>query len=289
MWNQDRLVFLLAFIVILGATLWKPGFPLTVTPMVKTVYNAIESVEEDGVFVLALSSPFHYKYDATVGDIAVLKHMTQLVRSKGCKIVIIAMSVDQAIINREIINNYLIPPGFLDGLVYGEDYIDIGFMPGEEVAAGAIATDLRSYKDTDWEGIPLSEFPMMDDINDIDDYSVLYFSLTSSIDRYPRQWGEAAFERGIPILGMTLSASYTFAMPWIEQGYVTGLLNSGRGAAEYEQYASLIQNDNRFMGTASTLMDVYSIIHLFAVGLILVGFADSAINLAKGPTEVETN
>jgi hypothetical protein len=179
--------------------------------------------------------------------------------------------------------------GFLEGLTYGEDYIDLGFIPGEEIACGAIVSDLHAVAATDYSGTSLDEFPMMDNIHNIDDYALMYFSLTTDIDRIPRQWGAVAKERGIPILGTTLSASYTFGMPWIEQGLVTGLLNSGRGAAEYEQLASNLKNNQNFMGTASVLMDVYSAIHIFAVLLILYGFVDSAFSVLRGPTEVENN
>jgi hypothetical protein len=282
------LVFLLAFLTIAGASIAKPGLPLPITPMIKTIYHTLDDVPEDTVFLCALSAPFHYMYDATVGDIAILKHMTNLVRDRGCKIVMIAMSADQRIINLEIIDKHLKPGGWLDGLVYGEDYIDLGFVPGEEIAVGAFVTDLHAVAGTDRDGIPLENFPMMENIRNIDDYGFLYFSITSIIDRFPRQWGEPARERGIPIVGMTLSASYTFGMPWIEQGYITGLMNSGRGAAEYEQYAAQMQDDKKFMGTASTLMDVYSMIHMFGVLVIVVGFIYSAYSLTKRPEEVIT-
>jgi hypothetical protein len=282
------LVFAVAFLVIAGASLAKPGLPLVITPMVKTIYHTVDDVPEGTVFICALSAPFHYMYDCTVGDIAIIKHMTNLARERGCKIVLIAMSADQRIINLEILDKHLGPQGYLEGLTYGEDYIDLGFVPGEEIAVGAMVTDLHAIAPTDKDGVPIENFPMMENIRNMDDYGCMYFSITSIIDRFPRQWGEPAVERGIPIIGTTLSASYTFGMPWIEQGYIVGLLNSGRGAAEYEQYASEMQNDRGFMGTASTLMDVYSMIHMFAVLLIVVGFIYSVYALTKRPEEVIT-
>jgi hypothetical protein len=286
-WNQDRLVFAMAMMVIMGASIFKPGLPLVITPMVKTIYHTLDEVPEDTVFILALSAPFHYMYDCTVGDIAIIKHMTNLCRDRGCKIVMTAMGPDQRIINLEILDT-LEKTGYLEGLTYGEDYIDLGFIPGQEIAVGAMVEDLHAIAPTDKDGIPIENFPMMENIRDMDDYGLMYFSITSIIDRFPRQWGEPALARGIPIIGTTLSASYTFGMPWIEQGYIIGLLNSGRGAAEYEQYASLQQNDKGFMGTASTLMDVYSSIHLFAVLVIISGFIFSVYSLTKRPEEVIT-
>jgi hypothetical protein len=151
---------------------------------------------------------------------------------------------------------------------------------------GIIPTDAKG---TTLTSLPLIQTLMADDgLVNVKDYDYMYFCITTIIDIYARQWGSATAEeratgRYCPIVGVTLSGSIPFSLPWVEAGVVNALINSQRGGAEYEQWASQ-QGYSGMLGMATMFMDAQSSVHLYAVVLILLGAVVSLVTRAR-PTE----
>jgi hypothetical protein len=74
---------------------------------------------------------------------------------------------------------------------YGEDWVMMPFLAGEESAMAASAEDLFSAFSTDAYDTPLSAIPVMSDIKGMDDadLAICQYGIFTFGDQFARQWG----------------------------------------------------------------------------------------------------
>ena len=60
------------------------------------------------------------------------------------------------------------------GLTYGEDYVMLGFRPGNEAVVKGIVSDLRKLYTIDAKGTKIEDIPMMEGINRFEDFDFLF-------------------------------------------------------------------------------------------------------------------
>ena len=58
-------------------------------------------------------------------------------------------------------------------MVYGEDYVDLGFKTGNEGVIKLVANDLRTQYPQDARGTPIDDIPMMEGVASIRDFDVI--------------------------------------------------------------------------------------------------------------------
>jgi hypothetical protein len=253
--NQDRLIFLFIFIVIAIPMIVPLGLPIPVSRTTRDFYDTLDSIPDESVVLWCTSIGFSIWYNTGPGEISAFEHIFRLVRARNVKFIVFAESAEAAAIVRRIIDEHI----DTSGLVYGEDYVDLGWIPGMEAAISGVVTDLRGTVDTDYEGTPIDELPLLSGINSGDDIDVFGFSSGSMIDRFMRQW--AQFNK--PILLNMIAIGVPLVMPYVEKGMVTAYINGQRGGAEYEQ---LLNNP----GMGASFIDAQSMIHLYIIFIIIV-------------------
>jgi len=148
-------------------------------------------------------------------------------------------------------------------LTYGEDYILLGFRPGNEAVVKGIVSNIRKLYTIDSRNTLIKDIPMMEGINNINDFDFLF----SASAGYPGtvEWVQyAADPAGIPMSTGVTSIQVNEVMPYVNSGQLNGVLAGMPGAAEYE---ALIGKPG--FGTAG--MDAQSIAHLVIVAFIIFG------------------
>ena len=148
-------------------------------------------------------------------------------------------------------------------LTYGEDYVLLGFRPGNEAVVKGIVSNIRKLYTIDSRNTLLEDIPMMEGINNIDDFDFLF----SASAGYPGtvEWVQyAADPAGIPMSTGVTSIQVNEVMPYVNSGQINGVLAGMPGAAEYE---ALIGKAG--LGTAG--MDAQSIAHVVIVAFIIFG------------------
>ena len=148
-------------------------------------------------------------------------------------------------------------------LVYGEDYVLLGFRPGNEAVVKGIVSDLRKLYTIDSRGTKVTEIPMMDGINNFEDFDFLF----SASAGYPGtiEWVQYAVDpTNVPMSTGTTSIQVNEVMPYVQAGQVQGILAGMPGAAEYE---NLIEHP----GIGTSGMDAQSVAHLVIVLFIILG------------------
>jgi hypothetical protein len=242
--NQDRTIFVLYLILIAYPMLKPMGLPIPIEePTIKS-FELLENVPEGGVIVLVSDEGFP-SWAELGGKILTERSISQ---------------VD------------------LTGLTYGEEWVQLGYIPGYEAVLSAMTDDLKGIAPVDQFGTPTKDIPILKDINNIDDYDYLYACTYTAMDVYIRQWGEKALVRGIPIVINMLSGTVPLAMPYYRAGTMTAYLNSITAGAGYEK---LIGRP----GMGAALMDAQSTAHLLGIGVIIVAQVAFVIKLATKPKE----
>lgn len=257
--DQDRLIFLIYIILIALPFIYVVGLPLPISDLTKTFYNTIESVPEGGVILWVTDIGFALWTEIGSGEIAIYKHLFTLARTKNVKLIFASTyGPDGAYLTDMIIKKYIIPEGFAEGLTYGENWVQLGWLPGWEASLAALVRDIHKAAPTDYFGTPLGQLPMMKNIRSVDDLDLLGWS-GYYVDEYARQWTGW----GKPVIVNLSATTVAMAKPWFVKGLITAYLNGQRGNAEYEALTG-------YKGFATSAMDAQSLAHLYAIILLLI-------------------
>lgn len=157
--------------------------------------------------------------------------------------------------------------------VYGEDYVNLGYFPGEFGAINPICSNLRQSKSQDARGVSLDDLPMMAGIGGAKDVDLI----VNVSGGYPgaKEWIQyGTTPHKIPIGAGCTGVQATQLFPY-HPNQLSGLVAAIRGAAEYEvllaakhpPYAGIEFRD----GTRR--MSAQQWAHRLMIGLILLGNA----------------
>jgi hypothetical protein len=119
-------------------------------------------------------------------------------------------------------------------LVYGQDYVDLGYKSGYEAVIRVIATNLRELYTTDGRGTAIQDIPIMKGINSIQQMKLI-INISAGYPGY-KEWVQYA-ATPYPSLRMvagTTGVQAPLAYPYVPR-QLRGLLGAIKGAAEYEK------------------------------------------------------
>jgi hypothetical protein len=121
------------------------------------------------------------------------------------------------------------------GLVYGSDYVNLGYKSGYEAVIKVIVTNLRELYTTDSRGTALQDLPMMKGIENIQQMRLIV-NLAAG---YPgtKEWVQYAvipFPDRIRLVVGCTGVQATTLYPYVPR-QIPGLLAAIKGAAEYEK------------------------------------------------------
>ena len=253
--NLNRPVIYIAVTVLMLLPLIKPlGLPLPVGEVTKQYKQAIDdlspgdvmwincavTVEMANELVPGLTATAHYAYD------------------KGVNIVLFAPAPAGAeftqAVTQELIDK---------GAVYGENVVNLGFLPGDEPTIASFLGDVHKTAPADYKGTSLASLPMMKDIKSGRDIAVTVVVTgdASAPDMYARQIGPFA---NMKLLFSSQGTLWPKIQTYLPTNQVHGALNGARGAAEFE---SITDQKGRAMAS----MDATSAGWLIFVGLVIFG------------------
>jgi hypothetical protein len=152
--------------------------------------------------------------------------------SKGLKMYFMALwpvgpQMIQNTVDRVITSDY-------PNLIYGQDYVNLGYKSGNEAVIRVITTNIRELYTTDVRGTAVQDVPMMEGITSIQQMKLI-INVSAG---YPgvKEWVQYA---ATPYPSLHLVAGTTGVQAPLVYPYVPrqlrGLLGAIKGAAEYEK------------------------------------------------------
>ena len=269
-----RWIFLAMLLAVSAPILAEQTFPEKPTKTVLDVFNYVDQLPEGSNILVSFDCSASSEGELSPMATAIVRHCCL----KRHKMFFMTLYPEGAPMMEETIRRVIETEFAAANFEYGEDYINFGFNPAEEVVIAVMATDIKKMFPTDFEKKPLDGFPITENITSLRDMDLI-FTITTG---YPgmKEW----VQYGSSPLGVKLAVGSTAvqapqAYPYIPD-QMLGLLAAIKGAAEYE--AALGERYPEFRDPAKNQalkrMAPQFWGHLLIIGLIIVGnvvyFAD---------------
>jgi len=227
--NLDRRwIFLSMFLAVAIPILLELEFPEKPTKLAQDVFDEIEKLQPGDKVLLA------FDYDpASEGELGPMATSFILhCANKKLKMYFLSLfPVGPQMVEDGITK--VILTDFPD-LVYGEDYVNLGYKPGYEGVIKVIMTDLRELYTTDARGQNIDQIPMCQDVENVQDMKLI----VNVSAGYPGskewvQYGTTAYPDKIKMVAGVTGVQAPYMYPYVPK-QLKGLLGAIKGAAEYE-------------------------------------------------------
>jgi hypothetical protein len=156
--------------------------------------------------------------------------------------------------------------------VYGVDWVELGFKPGDDVAMGVISQSIRSaYIKDDRDGVDVSELPLMGEVGDSFEGISLLITMSAGYPGVLEWIAQAGGRYKVPMLAGTTAVQTPDLFAYYPT-QMSGFLGAATGATQYLQIMSqeteqlleaTLKNQKRM------LIQTYA--HLLIILLIVIG------------------
>lgn len=250
-----RIIFLLVALGVIIPMLLKIQFPITqISGPTQSVFDHIERLPENAVVTASFDFGPSAMAELQPMALAVLRHCFR----KNLRVIGMALWPTGVPLCEEALAETAEEFGKVEGI----DYTFLGYRPGATNVILRMGEGISGIYNTDARNVPLDQIPMMQNIRNYDDISLV---VTFGAGDSPEWWVIYAYGRyhqliAAGVTGVIVSQLY----PFIQTGQLVGLMPGLLGAAEYEK---LIAKPAK--GAAG--MSVQSIVHLLIILLVILG------------------
>jgi hypothetical protein len=261
-------IYLLLIVAVVVPLLFPMGLPLSVNENAQTVFDLVDGLQPGDYIFISNDFDPGAQTELKPQLIALLQHAFK----KNLKVIGYAQwdlgaPLFQGVIT-EVAKEY--------GKQEGVDWVNIGYKPAQAVTIRSMLNDW-SVASTDFNNKKLVDYPLIQAIKNLKDVEVIavlsagdpgFAAYVQNIGTpsatNPGKDNPEGFMHRIYITGGATSVSVPDFLPDVRADIITGFLEGGRGAAEYET----------LLGTAGgglAMMDAQSIAHLLIIALIVLG------------------
>lgn len=262
-----RVIFLFIALAVIIPLLSRIVFPEIASPMVKKLFNKVESMPPGSKILLS------FDYDPA-SEPELQPMATAWVRQcveRKYKMYFMAlwpigqqMTVNtiEAIINSEY--KHL-------GLKEGIDYVNLGYKSGNQGVINVVRTDFEKLYSTDVNGTHVNDIPMMKNIRNIASMDLI-INISAGFPGL-KEWIQFGSDpTDVPIVGGSTAVQAPLLYPYYPN-QIVGLLGGLKGAAEYEQlmlekYTHLDDPDKN---AAIVRMGPQAVAHIVIMLFIVIG------------------
>jgi hypothetical protein len=252
-----EVVMTLVLIAMIIPALNPLGLPILTGEMARDWYAAVDELPEGSVILFDIGYGSGGYPSLGPGNIAALHQMFE----KGHKVILMATQLEGSMMYPLIMES--VRPEQRYGLVYGEDYIFLGYIAGTQTAMAGVLGDLRSLVSQDYNEQPLDTYPIMDGIEGAEQFDLVAYITTSG--DIAEGWVYQAYSQyNLDVLGGCLSMMTTSIKPYYDSGQILGIMDGVKGAADLEFLTN-------HPGDAIVSSDILSFTQTLVLIFIIVG------------------
>lgn len=253
--NMDRrIIFLLIALVVILPTLIPVRLPITVSEPTEKLYNYVDALPSGSTIMIA----FDYGPSSLAEPEPMAKAVMQHCFSKGVKVIGMTLYANTPTLADKLMRKIADE----QNAVYGEDYVFLGYRPGTLQVILGMGTNIANVFKTDYGKTAINEIPMMQDITNYDQISLLLDLASGSTTE---SWIIYANSRYNVKVGAGVTAVIIAQMyPYLQSEQLVGLMPGYLGAAQYEK----LLNDP---GDGTIGLNTASYAHLLIIGLVILG------------------
>jgi hypothetical protein len=222
-----EVVMTLVLLAIIVPAMNPLGLPLLTGDMSKAWYNSVDALPEGSVVLFDIGYGSGGYPSLGPGNIAAFHQMFE----KDLKIVIMATALEGSMMYPLIMD--AVKPEQTYGAVYGEDYVFLGYIAGEQTAMAGVLGDLKSLVSNDYQGTSIDSLSVMDNVGGAEDFDVVAYMTTAG--GTAEGWVYQAYSQyNKDVLGGCLSMMTTSIKPYYDSGQLLGIMDGIKGAADLE-------------------------------------------------------
>lgn len=249
-----RIVFILVALAVIVPMLLPVSLPVSISNPTQRLYDYIDRLPPDSNILLA----FDYGPSSMPELSPMAKALLKQCFEKGIHVIGFTLIADAT----TLVDTLMTEAAAANGAVDGEDYVFLGFRPGATQVILGMGTDIPNIFDSDYNGTPIADIPMMAGIQNYDQIALLIDLASSSTTEAWITYANTEYNLQIAagVTGVMISQMY----PFLQTGQLVGLISGIMGAAEYE---SLIETP----GQGMLRLNIASFVHLLIVVLVIIG------------------
>lgn len=259
-----RIIFLFVLISVTSAVIFNIEFKEKATLIVKKVFDKIENMPSGSKVLISFDYDPAMKPEVHPMANSFVRHCLV----KGHKLYMMSLWPQGQALMTETIEEIVLPE-FPD-VVYGEDYVMLGYKAGNEGVLNVIITDFRKMYPIDAHNTNVDSIPLFDDVNSAKDMDLIL--PIGGGKPGPKEWILFVGDPGnVPIAPGLAAVVAPLIYPYYPKQAI-GLLGGVKGAAEYE--SELRKNYPRFEDVpapALQMMGPQTMAHMVIMIFIIIG------------------
>jgi hypothetical protein len=159
--------------------------------------------------------------------------------------------------------------------LYGENWIILGYLPGQEAGLRALGTGLeQAFRADALQERPLSAWPLGQGLTTLRDFDQVIVLADDA--QTVRRWIEQVGGRhNVPLHALVTAAVEPLLVPYRQTGQLATLINGAAGAAEYESAIGARPD-------ALAQTDGYALLFVLVLGMAII---TNAIYVSQGPEQ----
>jgi hypothetical protein len=232
-------------------------------------YNTIQNLPSDSVVLLAFDyDPFTAAEMDRLAEPVLWHLMDRKVKLMVVSLLPTGPAIAGNLLDRVTQEHY-------GGYQYGQDYVNLGYIPGQAAAPNELASDLRALVLQDYrQGRPLGELPATQNVNGIQDVNLI---IEFAAQQRTLQWWieQVGSQHQVEIMAAVSAAVEPTATPYHNSGQLVGLISGLPRAAQYEM------KTNKWPSLAIVSVDAQSVAHLAILALIVLGSLASLVSTRR--------
>jgi hypothetical protein len=251
-----RIIFIFIFFSVTLPLLLPVNLDFSVTPPVKSFYDAIQSLPPGSKVLVSCDYDPGSMPELYPMNVSVFYHLL----SRDLKVITIQLWATGTLLAERAMSEELKD---FPNKKYGINWVDLGFKEGREVVMVSMGTSIPNTFPTDIHGTKVEDIPIMQGVKTFDDIAMLV-NISGGLPG-TKEWVLQVQSRyHVKLASGCTAVSAPEFYPYVQSGQLVGLLGGMKGAAEYEK---LLKRP----GTAQRGMDAQSVSHIVVFLFILIG------------------
>ncbi len=253
--NMDRrIIFILVALVVIIPTLIPVRLPISVSEPTQKLYDYIDALPSGSTIMIA----FDYGPSSLAEPEPMAKAVMQHCFTKDIKVIGMTLYPSTPTLADKLMRKIASE----NNAVYGEDFVFLGYRPGTLQVILGMGNNIADVFETDYTKTAITDLPMMNDIHNYDQISLLLDLASGSSTE---TWIIYAHTRYGLKVGAGVTAVIIAQMyPYLQTGQLVGLMPGYLGAAEYEKLLNSPGDGTIGLNTASFA-------HVLIIVLVILG------------------
>lgn len=260
--DRRMLYLLLALAVVLPLVL-KFRAPIRVSDAVRDAYNAVESLPAGSKLLISIDYDPSSAPEVQPMLLSILRHSFR----RGIRVIVIGqlplgLPLAEIGLSQVAAEFNARADTHADSVIYGEDYINLGYRPGYTAMMVGIGRELRDYFSTDYKRVPMDSFPFMRSVHSYRDIGLLVTLAHGAVADFWIQYAGGRYGQSI-IVGCT-GVNAPNMYQYYNAGQIKGIIGGLQAASGYEALVGT-------PGSATLGMPAQSAGHGLIILLLIIG------------------